>query len=93
MSSKDLRKVFEALGFSFDSDGQTNLKCFRCGENLKIKRSRLRCPNKHKYSYIGYTQDYNSFYYVIQNDLKKGIIQNIKFTEDCDYMQFLDDAK
>ncbi|MFK7780284.1 MAG: hypothetical protein QM490_03975 [Candidatus Gracilibacteria bacterium] len=93
MSSKDLRKIFEALGFSFDSDGQTDLKCFRCGKNLKIKRSRLRCPNRHKYSYIGYTQDYNYLYYDIHQDLKNGIIQNIKFSEDCEYMQFFDDVK
>jgi len=81
MSKKDLIKVFEALGFEFDRNGQTNLKCFRCGKPLKIKRSRLRCENNHKYSYIGYTQDYNFLLYEVQRDFKDGIIQNISNCE------------
>lgn len=83
MSKNDLKKIFRALGFSFGRRGQTNLKCFRCGKYLTIKRSRLRCNNQHVYSYIGYSQDYNFFISDIQRDFKNGIIQNI-FSNECE---------
>lgn len=88
MKKSDLIKTFEALGFSFSSNGQSDLKCFRCSKPLKIKRSRLRCVNKHKYSYIGYTQDYNYLMYDIQRDFKNGIIQNISSIE-CEDINIL----
>ena len=82
MRKRDFKRLFEACGFSFDNDGWTDLKCFRCGKPLKIVYSRLKCENRHRYSYIGYAEDFNFLMYDIKRDLQDGKLLHIDTIND-----------
>ena len=65
LSSKEFKDIYEnafKLRYEDNDDGESELRCFECGEKAELKKKsrkwRIRCSNKHKWKMSDYLKEY-----------------------------------
>lgn len=75
MTASELQDIFQAFGYEdMPKKGLTPLKCTFCGSPLEYSLNNLRCDNKHKFSYIGFTLDYINMIEQYKKDIINGTL-------------------